>query len=212
MISADYFKQNCYMEISNIQDLLQLPHSPENQRNYYIKSSAAEVIFKELLDTNDTNFPSSLFILHGDDETISNATAREMISQGHRIKSVNWLGNNSLVEPIPIGLPTFDRISRVSKKEFDHFMAELESISKLSSRRDIRLYANFDITTNLPLRKAALLAALRLKDSYSPIRRVGLIQNLDILSRSKFVLSPPGQDLIVSELGRQFIWDLSLLS
>jgi hypothetical protein len=192
MISADYFRRNSDLEILNVQDLVQLEYSDREGRTVYVKSSVAEVVLRRLLNANPMKIPGALFILHGDDVTISNATAQEVVSQGHRIKSVNWLGDISLVEPIPLGLPTFDRLSRVSRKEFSHFTAELENLSKGSIRRDIRLYANFDITTNLPLRKAALLEALRLDDTYSPVSRVGLIQNLEILSRSKFVLSPPG--------------------
>ena len=60
------------------------------------------------------------------------------------------------------------------------------------ARKDIFLYANFDISTNLPIRKKALLAALEFDTIYSPVDRVPLIGNLENLRRSEFVLSPPG--------------------
>ncbi len=192
MISADFYKKKSSLEISSENQSLDLPESCQDGSFVYIKSDLAEGFFGKLLESKTMKVSGMTFLLHGSDETISVAIAQEMTSRGCKIKSVNWLGDTSLVEPIPIGLPTFERLSNVSTKEYDHFMSKLNYYRRKTGIRDIHLYANFDITTNLPIRKTALLAALRLKDSYSPLNRIGLAKNLELLSRSEFVLSPPG--------------------
>ena len=192
MISADYYKSLSDLIVTNYQDLLNWEYLEEIGRFAYIKSSHAEVIFTKLLSSKSLKFGKSTFLLHGDDATISLATAHGINSLGYKIKSVNWLGDHTLVEPLPIGIPTADRLPNISREDFDSFTSIFSELRMQSSERDIYLYANFDITTNMPLRKRALLAALPLKDSYCPTSRIGLSMNLHNLSKSKYVLSPPG--------------------
>jgi len=192
LISADYYKSKADLKVSSLQELVDWPHFKEKGRVIYMRSSAAERIFRDFLNSDGIKNGNNIFLLHGDDETISEATAREISTLGYKIKAVNWLGDASLVEPLPIGLPTVDRLPTNSGNDFELFMSTICEYRLQTNERDILLYANFDITTNVPIRKRALLAGLQLNGSYCPTSRVGLSHNLHILSKSKYVLSPPG--------------------
>jgi hypothetical protein len=190
LISADYYKRLCDFEVSSPLATTQVEIECCNK--VYVNSSHSEHFFQDLITAGSNQFIDATFIVHGGDETISIGTARELASKGYKIKSVNWLGDPALVTPLPIGIPTRERLSGISLKDYTHYLSMFQSLSKKSSNRDVYLYANFDITTNLPLRKSALLASLHMREAYVPLGRVDVFENLEILNRSKFVLSPPG--------------------
>jgi hypothetical protein len=192
MISADYYRKHSSLEINFQSDFSKLKVLDGEGLLVFVKSGLAEKFFNYLLLDYREGNTGSIFILHGNDKTISIAKGRDLSSKGFIIKSVNWLGDQSLIQPLPIGIPTLDRLIGVKKNYFEEYLATYEKLSKKDVFRDVRLYSNFDITTNLPNRKDALLASLRIKNSYSPKSRIGLIENLEIIRRSEFVLSPPG--------------------
>jgi len=158
----------------------------------YVKSNLVHQFFEALLLENYRPNPEEIFISHGDDPAISPSRAQVLSMTGFKIMAVNWLGDQSLIQSLPIGIPTLDRLGGVKRADFDEYLTTYEVLLKKDIDRDIHLYSNFDITTNLPLRKNALLASLRTQNSFMPLGRIGIKDNLEILRRSKYVLSPPG--------------------
>jgi hypothetical protein len=192
LLSANSFRFFCDIVIENLADTGKYSLVDFQGKRIYIKSSLAELVFERLLLNVNFEFIDSRIILHGDDQTISKATAENLVSRGITLKSVNWLGDQSFVKSLPIGIPTLERLNGIHEENFQEYLAHYEILRKNNKDRDIYLYSNFDITTNIPYRKQALLASLRVDNTYAPTGRIGLIENLEILSRSKFVLSPPG--------------------
>jgi hypothetical protein len=192
LISSEYFKSRCDLEIICESDFPKITGANIDGQFVFLKSSVANNFLRFLKRNDDVQPFGTTLILHGDDPTISLIAAQELTSKGFDIWSVNWLGEQSLVRSIPIGIPTFDRLRGVTFRDYKMYFSMLEMIAKNDVKRDISLYANFDITTNLPERKNALLFSLRRQGSYVPVDRIGLIENLEIMSRSEFVLSPPG--------------------
>jgi hypothetical protein len=109
-----------------------------------------------------------------------------------KISSVNWIGSQALVRSLPIGIATIDRLTSASKRDYANYQKMLSHSATREGNREISIYVNFDITTNISIRKAALLSALNLESAFLPTSPVGLLENLSNLSRSQFVLSPPG--------------------
>lgn len=192
MISANTFKQHCDLIIETYSDAQNFSSFDSVGNSVYVKSSIAEFFFTRLLSSGKISNLKSTFFLHGDDLTISKEFAGILKSAGFIIKSVNWLGELSHIQPVPIGIPTLERLRGVGGEEYEDYLASYEVLAKKDVNRDIRLYSNFDITTNLPYRKNALLASLSINGSFAPTSKIGLIENLEIIRRSKFVLSPPG--------------------
>lgn len=192
MISSDYYRSISAFSILNISDFSKYFNSKPNSKYVFLKSNLANRFFDFLIRQNDVPNPEDIFMIHGDDPTISLSTAESPFMKNVKVMAVNWLGDSSQIQPLPIGIPTLDRLTGYSADDYQKYLTSYEVLLKENITRDIHLYSSFDITTNLPYRKPALLASLRLKNSYMPTSRIGLIENLEVLRRSKYVLSPPG--------------------
>jgi len=180
------------MSISKTSDFSRFLDLTPRGKYIFVKSNLVHLFFEALLLENYCPNPEEIFIVHGDDTTISSSRGQLLSITGFKIMAVNWLGDQSLIQSLPIGIPTLDRLGGVKREVFDEYLRTYDILSKTEIDRDIHLYSNFDITTNLPLRKKALLASLHTHNSYMPMGRMGIIDNLEILRRSKYVLSPPG--------------------
>ena len=193
MLSGDCFRNLCSTEIllSSTGELRF--RGRENNALVYIRSNFADVVLNKLLDEFPGYCFKKHFVLHGSDQTISIGVAQALVSAGAMISSVNWLHNPSLVNPIPIGVATRERLQNPSNARYRTYLKNYEEFSRLPfDARKVRLYINFDITTNLPIRRSARANGLLVGGALMPEANVSFAKHGEILRNSQFVLSPPG--------------------
>lgn len=107
----------------------------------------------------------------------------------HKIFSVNWLGDSSVIAPLPIGLENLSYLQNGVPSDFRN------SISKIRltwEERPIEILVAFSDATNYNERRLA-------RDSIQDISGIHQVNGMispriyrKLLSDSKFVLSPPG--------------------
>jgi hypothetical protein len=157
----------------------------------FIKSSFANLILKRFAEEKPEILKNCRFILHGDDKTVSTTVASLIVKSGAQLASVNWMGDPSLVTPLPIGIATLDRMGPLSARNYRKYIRFfMENNSR--NDKDIFLFGSFDLTTNFPIRKVAYLSMLRTELASMETKRLSLFKNLDLIRRARYVISPPG--------------------
>jgi hypothetical protein len=193
VISGDFYRKNCDLELKRSIVRSQLTAARNRPSRFYIRSNYADEILEELIKCDPTAVEGSKFYLHGSDPTLSTSMALKIKNLRGIINSVNWLGSREIVTPIPIGIATAERLGNISASKYASYVKGLENHQSASHPdRDIRLYASFELTTNLPFRKEAIRQAKLVSNSEVIDSRLTIFENLQKLRRSKFVLSPPG--------------------
>lgn len=193
MISGEYYRQNCDLELT-ISNMASLPEWASSRPiKVYIRSNHSNEVLGTLLSRNSSFVKNLDLYLHGSDPTVSTDIAARIKDLGAKVSSVNWLGSRDLVTPLPIGVATAERLGNISAKKYAVYLEGLSGKRNDSEApRDIFLYVNFDLTTNLPFRKEAMRFGKEVSNSLIIDSRLTIIENLEKLRRSRYVLSPPG--------------------
>lgn len=134
-------------------------------------------------------FPSASLVIHNCDE-IPNVDQMTLLAKSFkRVYSVNWLGDVDLITPLPIGLENRDKRRNGVPSDYAKL---LRKGLPTFEQRDINFLVCFSTYTNSPEREEALSFAKDLHGSYVVKNPVTPKRYRDLVLRSKFVISPPG--------------------
>lgn len=184
-ISGDTYRLNCEVDLSSTDDFAQFVDVP---RSIFIASRQISSFLSFVVAQNLNLSKSDLFI-HNGDETDNYAAITELARHFRTVYAVNWIGEHRKIRPIPIGLENI----RFLRNGFPEDFLAVDRKNHISfDERPIDVLVAFSLHTN-PVSRSAALQATR------GIRGVNMIQTaikpyeyLDLVSKSKFVLSPPG--------------------
>lgn len=128
-------------------------------------------------------------IIHNGDSIPNTDTYTQYASRFRRVHSVNWLGDSAITNPLPIGLEN-------SEKQVNGVPADYLKIINRGLRtwddRDITLLICFSLSTNPVERNRAMQVAKDIPGSYIVEKPITPRRYRDLVCRSRFVLSPPG--------------------
>jgi hypothetical protein len=191
LLSSNFYQDRseriCPKNEHEFQDLLNKKFEALKPLNIFMNGRSAQRIFDNY--ENISPGPGITIYVHRTDLIPSSEQIMRMQSLSFTIKSVNWLGDSNICEPIPLGIPP-----DTYKGELGKFIVSRLSENQESSSRKIQFqyYMNFDITTNIILRKRLLNLFHNRKDVYFPTSRLSISEHLQAICNSKYVLSPPG--------------------
>ena len=194
-ISGDSFKAICDFELSifNWRSVLMSTISNSNRSyNLFIpggpRSSVSFELVKFLENSNQYYFPNVTLFFHNGDFFPEVTSVIKIAKLFKRIYAVNWLGRSNNVVPIPIGLENEGYLLNGVLKDYLSMVPKLKSWNS----RNIQILACFSIHTNPSERAEALYFAKQLKGSLVIDKPVTPRQHRELISNSKFVISPPG--------------------
>ena len=190
LLSCDYYLRQCNhrypKNYSDFKDsITQLPGECPDL-SVFLDGLSATAYFDEVSKISVVT-GTSVYI-HKSDVIPSEDQFKKMHDFGLKLYSVNWLGDKDLCTPIPIGIPpgSFNGFHGKFIRE------RLALISHEKSSKKYEFYVNFDITTNIVLRKAALEAFMYMPGTFMPSRRLNTQEYLNAIANSKYVICPPG--------------------
>lgn len=138
----------------------------------------------------DHDVTRHVLIIHNGD-AMHTREIRFLADSFHHVFSVNWLDSHPSVTPIPIGLENarLDHNGRL-----DLFVDGLPSAEAATSQRprDVPVLCAFTVGTNAAIRQAALDTFGPVPGVLAPTGRLTPRQHADLLLKSMFVISPPG--------------------
>jgi hypothetical protein len=194
-ISGDSFKAICDFELNvfNWRSALMSTILNSNQSyNLFVpggpRSNVSFELVKFLENSNQYFFPNVNLIFHNGDFFPGVTSVIKIAKLFKRIYAVNWLGRSSNVTPIPIGLENEGYLLNGVLKDY------LSMVPKLKpwNSRDIQILACFSIHTNPSERAEALYFAKQVRGTLVIDKPVTPRQHRELISNSKFVISPPG--------------------
>jgi hypothetical protein len=108
-----------------------------------------------------------------------------------RVFATNWLEEMDIVQPLPLGI---DNAWRRGSKYVETFINSFLNLDNLRSSKDrtIDLLLCFNDSTNLDHRRSARIAASSFGGSMKSITGLTFSAYHDLLTKSLFVVSPPG--------------------
>ena len=184
-LSGDTYRLSCDFDASLHSGLSGLSTSSES---VFMTPGQLQALVDHLT-SNGLSLTNTCLVIHNGDEVPDLATMDFLSTKFMRIYSTNWLGRHPKIKPIPIGLENIRYLRNGIPSDFNR----LRMRSGVDFKdRPIDLLVAFSLHTNPIERNAALSAA-------SKVPGVKIVQNftysyeyLELVSQSKFVLSPPG--------------------
>jgi hypothetical protein len=190
LLSSNFYRAKCEKtepkNFREFQALIEKCSAKIAPLNIFLDGRTAKKIFEDYQDFERKN--KVVIYIHATDVIPSVEQFMKMHEFNFEIKSVNWLGDSQVCKAIPVGILS-DQTDEMSR-----FLAsDLELIQEnASSERRYRYYVNFDITTNISIRKQVLLMFHKRKDTYFPQSRLSVPEHYQAIRNSQFVISPPG--------------------
>ena len=150
-------------------------------------SSAAEELARYAAE--GISFPAATLIIHNCDVIPPHQSMIALSKSFKRVYSVNWLGDPSVITPLPIGLENRDKRRNGVPK--DYASASKNGLPHINER-DIDFLVCFSLHTNYKERSLALKFAKSIDGVYLVEYPITPRQYRNLVLRSKFVISPPG--------------------
>ena len=197
-ISGDSFKAACDLELSadNWHSILMSTTSNNNKSySFFIpggpRSKVSFEVVEFLESTNQYFFPNVTLLFHNGDSFPEPSSIQKIANQFKKVYAVNWLGDAPNIAPIPIGLENEGYLLNGVLSDY------LSMVPKLKpwSSRDIQVLVCFSVHTNLNERSEALYFARQIDGALIVDKPVTPRQYRELLSNSKFVISPPGNGI-----------------
>lgn len=184
-LSGDTFRLSCDIDLSLHESfgLLSTKHN-----SVFISPTRLSALIK-YLDSESLEFPHSNLIVHNGDEVIAPMLLEHLSTKFKRIFCVNWLGKHPQISAIPIGLENIRYLRNGIPHDFEKIRLRALNAPK---DRPIELLVAFSLHTNPEIRTNALLAARNIPGVKILQNSIYPYEYLDLVSKSKFVLSPPG--------------------
>lgn len=184
-LSGDTYRMTCDVDASSHFELSELSVTNES---IFTTPDQLQALMDQINSTG-LSLPETCLVIHNGDAIPDFATMDFLSTKFMRIYSTNWLGSNPKIEPIPIGLENIRYLRNGIPSDFE----KLRSKSRIEFRdRPIDLLVAFSIHTNPVERSAALKAARRFPGAKVMSTLMYPYEYLELVSQSKFVLSPPG--------------------
>ncbi len=184
-LSGDTYRLSCEIDASSHDGLSELSIGNES---VFTTPGQLQALLDYLI-FHGLALPKTSLVIHNGDESPDLATMDLLSTKFMRIYSTNWLESHPKIEPIPIGLENIRYLRNGIPSDF----SRLRMRSGIDRKhRPIDLLVAFSLHTN-PIERRAALSAAR------SVPGVKVVQNfmssykyLELVSQSKFVLSPPG--------------------
>ncbi len=184
-ISGDTYRLNCEVDMSSHDRFDQFVKVP---RSVFISSKQISS-FLSFIVTQPVDLSKSDLFIHNGDETNNREKIVELAKHFENVYAVNWIGEHRNIRPIPIGLENLRFLRNGFPKDF----LSVEKKNLISfQERPIDLLVAFSLHTNPVSRGAALEATVGIRGVRRIQSAIKPYEYLDLVSKSKFVLSPPG--------------------
>ena len=134
-------------------------------------------------------FPDGTLVIHNGDVIPAPEDMRILASSFKEVFSVNWLGDPTLVRPLPIGLENRDKRRNGVPSDYGK---EIRKGLPAFADRDIDFLICFNVKTNPKERNVALDITRELPGAYAVEGFITPKQYRKLVLRSKYVISPPG--------------------
>ena len=163
----------------------------EESTSVFVQGWPVSSAAKELAEycAQGHKFPNASLIIHNCDEIPSDYQMMCLAESFKKVYSVNWLGDSELIAPLPIGLENRDK--RRNGVPGDYAKAINKGLPGFE-QRDINFLVCFSMHTNRLEREVALKYAVKTPGCHLVTDPITPKQYRNLLLRSKFVISPPG--------------------
>jgi hypothetical protein len=155
------------------------------------KTQVAFKLVEFLKIHKDLNFPNVILVLHNGDFFPSKLEISNLSRRFHKVYSVNWIGQETNVIPIPIGLENQGLLSNGVLRDFLTLGAKAKPVND----RKYKILACFSIHTNPKERHEALYHAKQLQDCLIVEKPITPRNYRQLLLNSQFIISPPGNGI-----------------
>jgi hypothetical protein len=184
-ISGDTYRLHCEVDLSATDDFAQFTDVP---RSVFIASGQISS-FLSFVITQPLDLSKSDLYIHNGDGANNYEAITELARHFKTVYAVNWIGEHKKIKPIPIGLENI----RFLRNGFPGDFLSIEKKCHNSfQERPIELLVAFSLHTNPVSRSAALRATRGIRGVKTIQTAIKPYEYLNLVSKSKFVLSPPG--------------------
>jgi len=184
-LSGDTYRLRCDVDASSNREISEL--SIGNESIFTTPDQLQDLV--DHINSNGLSLTKTCLVIHNGDEIPDFATMDFLSTKFMQIYSTNWLGSHPKIKPIPIGLENIRFLRNGMPSDFNR----LSLRSGVDFRdRPINLLVAFSLHTNPVERNAALSAARGVSGATIMQGAIRPYEYLELVSQSKFVLSPPG--------------------
>jgi hypothetical protein len=191
-LSGDTYQSSCDLVLnSNFIELIELlgQEKIQSHTRVFISARYASDFFDWVHSNPEYKFNNWNLIIHNWDDIPTPEKFQLVTTKFRTISSVNWLGSQSQVRSIPIGLENWS-LHR------NGVPADFRKIQKRGlpdfNNRPIKLMCNFSLSTNFSERRLALDYGQAISGAKVVLDPITPSRYRRYLADSKFVLSPPG--------------------
>lgn len=182
-LSGDTFREMCEIRVDTKSDVEKIFSLEEYSGNIFVRAEVADYLISELSSSRHLDFSNVNFVIHNGDHIPDKYELVKFASQVKHVYCVNWLGSSPNISPIPIGLENWSYLQNGVPKDFSNLV---------DLPRDINLLVGFSNYTNLVERSEARAFAAEVSDVYFVPEGTSPRKYRELVRRSRFVLSPPG--------------------
>lgn len=183
-LSGDTFKRHCDVDLND--NFSKLVQGDRDATTFFLNVSEVDAFARWLTRLDIPFLDQKSLYIHNGDVIPDHEVYAFLASQFSKVYSVNWLGNLHNVHAIPIGLENQRYLQNGVPSDF------YNQEKKPWNNRKIDLLVAFSFATNIQERRLAYYAAKDLKGMFIQESFVSPHEYRNLVSNSKFVLSPPG--------------------
>jgi hypothetical protein len=187
-LSGDTFRANCAVRIDELNENYISRISPQDlltKTSIFLRADFGHFLVEKLSKEDAPDFSNWQLVLHNSDKIPDLNDLQFLASKFEKVFCVNWLGSKSIATPIPIGLENFSYLQNGVPKDFS-----LQN--RPFAGRNVELLTAFSDSTNPEERQKARLSVANISSNLNLQVPVKPSAYRNILSDTKFVLSPPG--------------------
>jgi hypothetical protein len=183
LISGDTYRSLCELKFDTLADIESIQKLDNFDGRVYISAGLASRFLKNVQESAGLNLSGVVLLIHNGDHIPSLETFLSCHRRFKHIYCVNWLHNISNISPLPIGLENMSYMRNGVPRDFQ---------KPQKFKKDIELLVSFSDHTNPAERLNARQEAMILGSAaFVPPNATPKLYR-DLVSRSKFVISPPG--------------------
>ena len=182
-ISGDTYKIMCDVRFDDLPDSQSIRKLDGYDGRVFVSAGLAGNFLEIARANSSVDLSGVVLLIHNGDTIPSFESFRVVHERFKHIYTVNWLGSLPNVSPLPIGLENLSYMRNGVPRDFRH---------QHRFPRNIPLLVSFSDHTNPEERKAARYEAKAIKGAVFVSPGTSPREYRALVSRSKFVLSPPG--------------------
>jgi hypothetical protein len=186
-ISGDTYASLCDYQFNQDLSLVDLKKNAESIKLFLPAYLKDRFISELIVDKSD--FSRDILVIHNYDNIPTETEMKAFSKRFERVYSVNWLGDQTIATPIPIGLENWSHLRNGVPKDF---LRLIEQGLLPTSKRSIRILSSFSIETNSKERSRAIEFSKSNSQVFQMPAFTSPKKYRELVSNSAFVLSPPG--------------------